>query len=515
MIPNQERLFRRSKTLGDVSVDTSTTTANSVLTQTSAGVFAFETGPLHNVDVVTTSNCIGIGTDIIENTSASGVVALGFEAGKAGSDVKDESVIIGSQAGASGIGLKTIAIGRSAGHGVNAKDSDNSVIIGSGACTGLSGTYNDDAIAIGTNAGIGGVGTSSIALGDTASAKGDRNISIGKAANLNSSSTQSICIGEEAGNSSVVGNLQGNDFIAIGNGVCKAPDIKSKSISIGSKEINSGFQNSTSDEGIGYGSIAIGTSANGVANSTAKRGDLAVMIGGACCYNGTSYNAVSIGPLAGTTNPPAEGTVQIGHNSGSGTTSSVQSKAVSIGDSANIATAGLQSVGVGHNSSSAGDYSQAIGVNSVASGISAVAIGAGSRSVATGSISIGGRYNGGDPYGEVGTKAILIGDGTSLNGNVEENAVVIGASAGLSGAGEDNVLIGAYANSTNGTDQAICINATGANLAGVASGFVVKPIVVGSNSDLGTIKRPSDPNFDHYLAYNATTGEIRCVLHGG
>ena len=515
MLPSQERNFRRARTLGEVSVDTSTTTADSVLTQTSTGVYEFATGPLHGVDVVTTNSNIGIGTDIIENTTASGVVALGFEAAKAGSDVKNESVVIGFQAGALGIGEKTVAIGRSAGHGVNAKDSNNSVIIGSGACTGLSGVYNDDAIAIGVNSSIGGVGSSSIALGDTASAKGDRSISIGKAANLNSTSTQSICIGEEAGNSSVTGTLQGNDFICLGNGVGKAPDIKSKSISIGSKEINSGFQNATSDEGIGYGSIAIGTSANGVANSTAKRGDLAVMVGGACCYNGTSYNAVSIGPLAGRTNPPAEGTVQIGHNAGSGTSSSVQSKSVSIGDSANIATAGLQSVAAGHNSNSSGDYSQAYGVNSVASGTSSVAIGAGARAVATGSIAIGGRYNGGSTYGELSTKAIVIGDGTALNANVEENAVVIGASGALSGAGEDNVILGAYANSTNATDKAICINGSGLNLAAVASGFVVKPIAVGSNSDLGTIKRPSDANFDHYLCYNVTTGEIRAILHGG
>ena len=515
MIPNQERTFRRSKTLGDVSVDTSTTTADSVLTQTSAGVFAFATGPLHGVDVVTSNNSIGIGTDVIEGTSASGVVALGFEAGKAGADVKAESVIVGYQAAALGIGLKSVCIGQSAGHGVNAKDSDSSVIIGAGACTGLSGTYNDDAVVIGTNAGIGGVGTSSIAIGDTASAKGDRNISIGKAANLNSTSTQSICIGEDAGSMVTAGTLQANDYIAIGNGVCKAPDVKSKSVSIGSKEINSGFSSATSGHGVGYGTVVIGTSALGVANSTPKRGALSVVVGGAAAYNGISGNSVAIGALAATTNPAGEGSVCVGFNAGSGTSSSVQSKSISIGDSSNIATAGLQSLGIGYASSSSGDYSQSIGVNSTASGISAIALGAGAQAQGVGSIAIGGRYNGGAPYGALGDKTVVVGDGTALNGAVGAGSVVVGESAGLAGCGSDNVLLGALSNSSTSTNSAAVINATGANLAAVASGFVVKPIAIGSNTDpRQTVKLPADVNFDHMLCYNISTGEIRAFLHG-
>ena len=513
--PFSEKLNPRNELtrLGDI--DFVGSAVDDVLTKTAAG-FAFDAMNLGKLsDVVVSNNNLGIGSDVLSGTSASGVVALGFEAGKAGSNVKDESVIIGYQAAALGVGEHTVAIGRSAGHGVNAKDSDNSVIIGYGACTGLSGTYNDDAIAIGTNAGIGGVGTSSIALGDTASAKGDRNISIGKAANLNSSSTQSICIGEEAGNSSVTGTLQGNDFICIGNSVGKAPDIKSKSISIGSTEINSGFSSGTSGNGVGYGTIVIGTSALGVANSTAKRGALSVVLGGAAAYNGISGNSVAIGALAATTNPAAEGTVSVGFNAGSGTSSSVQSKAVSIGDSSNIATAGLQACAIGYSSHSGGNYSQALGANASSSGISAIAVGAGAQAQGVGSIGVGGRYNGGASYGALGDKAVVIGDGTALNGAVGAGSVIVGESAGLSGSGTDNVLLGAFSNSSTSTNNAAVINATGANLAGVASGFVVKPIAIGSNSDLGTIKRPSDTNFDHYLAYNATTGEIRAVLHGG
>ena len=444
-------------------------------------------------------------------STVTGVILLGKEAGEAGDAVKLESIAIGLEAASLGLGDSTIAIGRSACHGINAKDADHAVIIGDRACTGLSGTYNSDAVVIGTNSGIGGTGASSIAIGDTSSAKGDRNISIGKNAGLNSASTQSICIGESAGRGVTSGTLQSNDFIAIGNDVAQAPDIKSKSISIGSKEINSGFSSATSDNGIGYGSIAVGTSANAVANSTAKRGDLSVMIGGACCYNGISGNSVAIGALAGTTNPPSEGTVSIGFNAGSGTSSSVKSKSVQIGDSSNIAGSGTQAVAVGYNSNAGGDYSQAYGVNAAATGISAIAIGAGAQAQAVGAIGIGGRYNGGSSYGTLGTKAVVIGDGTALNGNVGEGSVVIGESCALSGTGTDNVIIGAFANSSTSTNNSICINANGSNLAAVSSGLVVKPIVVGGGGTAQTIKPPSDSGFTSFLCYNPTSGEIRSV----
>jgi len=454
------------------------------------------------------------GTGLLD--SVDGVILLGKQCGQAGADVKEEAIGIGLQAGALGIGESSVCIGRSAGHGVNAKNADDSVIIGARACSGLSGTYNDDCVVIGSDSGIGGTGASSICIGDTASAKGDRNISIGKNCNLNSASTQSICVGENAGRGTTTGTLQGNDFICIGNEVGQAPDIQSKSISIGSKEINAGFNNATSDEGIGYGSIAIGTSANGVADSDAKRGDLSVMIGGACAYNGIAGNSVAIGALAGTINPPAEGTVSIGFNAGAGTTASVKSKSVQIGDTANIAGSGTQSCAVGYNSNSEGDYSQAYGVNTLSSGISAIAIGAGARAVATGSIGIGGRYNGGSPYGELGTKSIVIGDGTALNGAVGEGAVVIGESCALSGAGGDNVIIGAFANSSTSTDNAICLNATGANLDAVASGLVIAPIINNGTVHAagGSVKTPNPVNgFTHILYYNPTSGEIQAFAY--
>ena len=298
-------------------------------------------------DVTTSNNNIGLGQGALEGITSSGVVGIGFNAGFDGVDVKDEAVMVGYQAGALGCGEKTIAIGTSAGHGVNAKNADNSVMIGARACTGLSGTYNDDCIVIGSDAGISGTGASSICIGDTASAKGDRNISIGKNSNLSSTSTQSICIGESAGRSSVTGTLTGNDFICIGNEVGQAPDILSKSISIGSKESNLGFSSGTSDNGIGYASIAVGSSCNGVANSTAKRGNLAIMIGPANSYNGAGLGAVSIGAATGVANVLGAHTVSIGHEAAQGTNSGTEAGSVCIGFQAGKTGAGASSILVG------------------------------------------------------------------------------------------------------------------------------------------------------------------------
>jgi len=122
-------------------------------------------------DVTASNDNIGLGEGAIKDTTSSGVVAIGFQAGFDGVDVKDEAVMVGYLAGGLGCGEKTVAIGTSAGHGVNAKNADNSVMIGARACTGLSGTYNDDCIVIGSDSGIGGTGSSSICIGDTASAK--------------------------------------------------------------------------------------------------------------------------------------------------------------------------------------------------------------------------------------------------------------------------------------------------------------------------------------------------------
>ena len=189
----------------------------------------------------------------------------------------------------------------------------------------------------------------SIGLGTNAlqNTVGDRNIAIGVAANSDSTATQTICIGENSGQGAVTGTLTGNDFIAIGNDVAQAPDILSKSISIGSKETNLGFSSGTSDNGIGYASIAIGSSANGVANSTPKRGNLAIMIGGAAAYNGAGEGAVSIGAVTGLVNVLGQNTVSIGHEAAQGTTSGTEANSICIGYQAGKTGAGSSSVLIG------------------------------------------------------------------------------------------------------------------------------------------------------------------------
>ena len=176
---------------------------------------------------------------------------------------------------------------------------------------------------------------------------GDKNIALGVKANSDSTATQTICIGENSGQGAVTGTLQGNDFICIGNDVGQAPDMKSKSISIGSKETNLGFSSGTSDNGIGYASIAIGSSCNGVANSTPKRGNLAVMIGPAAAYNGAGEGAVSIGAVTGFTNVLGQNTVSIGHEAAQGTSSGTEANSICIGYQAGKTGAGSSSILVG------------------------------------------------------------------------------------------------------------------------------------------------------------------------
>jgi len=223
---------------------------------------------------------------------------------------------------------------------------------------------------------------------------------------------QNIGIGENAlnGISSSTSNA-----IAIGQDVGADADTSLKSISLGSA-FGAPFDNSTSQDGIGTGSVAIGTSTNG--NAGTDLGIFSVMIGGATCYNGCGNDVVSIGKACGATNPPGANSIQIGTDAGSGTTSAVGASSICIGNQ-----------------------------------------------------------------------------------------------AGVTGAGSDSILIGQ--GSQGLTNNSIVINSTGSDVASIASGLVIKPIVVGSNTVAGTIKKPSDTNFDHYLAYNATTGEIRAVLHGG
>jgi trimeric autotransporter adhesin len=137
------------------------------------------------------------------------------------------ATIIGENA--SGWGDGVVAIGRNAAAGQTAAKS-GAIAIGYGAVTnginairiGSAQAFGDDWIAIGTQASAGGLGTSGIAIGRSASAGRQDTIAIGTTAvtglnfaiaigaGSNSSGTESICIGR---NAAVIGSAN----IAIGS----------------------------------------------------------------------------------------------------------------------------------------------------------------------------------------------------------------------------------------------------------------------------------------------------------
>ena len=224
MIPNQERNSRRSRTLGDVSVDTSTATANSVLTQTSAGVFAFKTGPLHDVDVVTTSDNIGIGNGVLGSATGSNNICLGQNAGK--NVTTSGSVIIG---GADGF-IPGFADNGAAEEGCG----ENSVIIGASAMSEAATAVNQGpfSVAIGPGCALQGIGQAAVCLGPFAGANGkcgNRAIVVGDGAGgpVGSSapvgedsvcvSTGTQCQGQRAVSIGPASNASGNECVCVGN----------------------------------------------------------------------------------------------------------------------------------------------------------------------------------------------------------------------------------------------------------------------------------------------------------
>ena len=161
------------------------------------------------------------------------------------------------------------------------------------------------------------------------------------------------------------------DVIAIGNNVANSSNTNTKSISIGSA-FGSPFDNTTSQNGIGPGSIAIGTSANGDANPS-HLGTLSVMIGGGAAYEGCGDGVIAIGQAAGATNPPNDHAICIGTNAGSGTTSSAGANSICIGLQAGASGSGSNSLLIGHAAS--GTTNNSIVLNATGTSLSSVADG--------------------------------------------------------------------------------------------------------------------------------------------
>ena len=237
MLPSQERIFRRARTLGDVSVDTSTTTADSVLTQTSEGVYAFATGPLHGVDVVVANDNVAIGNDVMASATGSNNVCLGRSAGK--NVTTNGSVILGGPdgyipgfadkgAGEDGCGENSVIIGASAmSEATVSNQGPFSVAIGPGCA--LQG-IGQAAVCLGPFAGANGkCGNRAVVVGDTGGGPTGSSNPVGEDSVCVSTGTQ--CPGQRAVSIGPAANASGNESVVIGN-ACTGFE---HSISVGNK----------------------------------------------------------------------------------------------------------------------------------------------------------------------------------------------------------------------------------------------------------------------------------------
>ena len=299
-------------------------------------------------DVTASNNNIGIGQGAISGITNSGVVAIGVNAGLTGSNVGNDSVIIGgtetgvfpnsvaqlgcgadnvvigpsalggatvfgeeavvigASAGYNGVGSDTIMLGRAAGLGSTANLAQKAIFIGDNSGFGT-GTFNDNSICVGFAAGSGGSGENSVAIGTQTKALTQGSIAIG-----------------------VVSEASQNFTIAIGD----------SAVAQGEESISMGLTATTT----GYRSIALGP----LAKAT---GDNSVSIGAAVCNTAGSGNSVvAIGQFAGAVNAPGDNAICIGTDAGQGSTSAVGASSICIGNQAGATGAGTDSILIGQGS---------------------------------------------------------------------------------------------------------------------------------------------------------------------
>ena len=226
-------------------------------------------------------------------------------------------------------------------------------------------------------------------------------------------------------------------------------------------------------------------------------------MGFASGLNGSGQDSIAIGTQS---KALTQGSVSIGISS----EASTQNFTVAVGDLA--VAQGLESVSMGLSATTTGERCVAIGGISKATGDYSVCIGGGACTTAGSGSSVVAIGKLAGAISAPGDNAICIGTdaGQGSTSAVGASSICIGNQAGATGAGTDSILIGQ--GSQGLTNNSIVINATGATTASVTSGLVVKPIATGTNTS-GSIKKPSDANFTHYLSYNAISGEIQAVPH--
>jgi len=216
-------MFRRARQLNDVAVDTSVTTAGSLLTQTSAGVFGFATGPLHGVDVVVANDNVAIGNDVMASATGTNNVCLGRSAGK--NVTTNGSVILGGPdvfipgfadkgAAEDGCGENSVIIGASAmSEATVSNQGPFSVAIGPGCA--LQG-IGQAAVCAGPFAGANGkCGDRAVVVGDTGGGPTGSSSAVGEDSVCVSTSTQ--CQGQRAVSIGPASNASGNECVCIGN----------------------------------------------------------------------------------------------------------------------------------------------------------------------------------------------------------------------------------------------------------------------------------------------------------
>ncbi len=505
-----------------------------------------------------TATNIAIGYQASGGTQAAGPernIAGGLSAGY--QDTEDDTVLIGTEAGAKRAGEGSIAIGYHALYGGNGgenksvaigwlagqKQQNNAIAVGTGSgyggpagapdsqgenciAIGYHTSYDELAdiggttalpnqIVIGTEAGYNGIGERGVAIGYQATGSG-----LGITGTVTAHGRDAVMIGTQVGNDltlpSGTGTFVAQGSVGIGyqamiNGNTKVDD---PSIAIGSQ---AGKAQASYAIAIGIGAAAMSQTG---ANPGEAQGTRCIAIGYHAAYApflaGTAADTIAIGSEASTIGS-GQNTICIGTRAGYA--SSGSENGIFIGHQAGEFKTNANCIGIGFQANNAGTD----GVDSIAIGS-----GAGSQVQKNSAIAIGYQAAGvGDGLNSGGENSIAIGyqAGAGSPGNTDvigDSAIAIGVQAGLTNHGNNSIAIGSQANSSGtGYQNAIALNSSGTalNVTGDEQLHVATvPVGVGGGLQVPPLAAPAQApsnipgagtSFDHYLVYNPSTGEIR------
>jgi len=265
---------------------------------------------------------IALGQNAVGGTNS---VIIGLRAGEVNTvSGKNNSVLIGVDAGATDNADNTVAIGSQAGQ---LTQSNYSVAIGNFAGYDSQNQYS---VGIGYSAGKNFQGFSAISIGRNAGLdnQGGYGIAIGISAGQTNQDANAVAIGNNSGATS-----QGGDSIAIGN--------------------YSGNQN------LGQQSIAIGYNSGGLDNTTPRNIAIGVNAGG-----GQQMDGIAIGYESG--NAQGNYAIAIGAFAGNGTQAT---KAIAIGPNAGEVNQGANSIAIGWAAGNVNQAANSITINATLNGL--------------------------------------------------------------------------------------------------------------------------------------------------